>query len=89
MDRRLEAALRWGFLRQPENDMGTNTKAVLNYGDGKSVEIGVAGGTYASGEPTITLELGEPLTLRNTADGSRFELELLAVAGFPLPKPSR
>ncbi len=54
--------------------------------DGKSVEIGVAGGSYANGEQTITLELGKPLTLQNTADGSRYELELLAVAGFAPPK---
>ena len=54
--------------------------------DGKSVEIGIAGGTYADGGQTIELELGRPLTLQNTADGTRYELELLAVAGFPVPK---
>ena len=53
--------------------------------DGKSVEIGIAGGAYADGDKTITLKLGVPLTLQNTADGSRFELELLTVAGFPPP----
>lgn len=47
--------------------------------DGKSVEIGIAGGSYADGEETITLELGKPLTLQNTADGARYELKLLAV----------
>jgi hypothetical protein len=57
--------------------------------DGKSVEIGVAGGSYANGEQTIKLTLGKPVTLQNTADGSRYELELRAVAGFPLPKPKR
>ena len=54
--------------------------------DGKSVEIGIAGGTYADGGATIELKLGKPLTLQNTADGTRYELELLAVAGFPVPK---
>jgi hypothetical protein len=54
--------------------------------NGTSVEIGVAGGSYANGEQTIKLERGKPLTLQNTADGTRYELELLAVAGFPTPK---
>jgi hypothetical protein len=54
--------------------------------DGKSVEIGIAGGEYAGGGETMTLELGKKLTLQNTADGSRYELELRSIAGFPLPK---
>lgn len=54
--------------------------------DGKSVEIGIAGGAYADGDPTLKLAFGKKITLQNTADGSRYELELLAVEGFPLPK---
>jgi len=54
--------------------------------DGKSVEIGIAGGAYADGDPTLKLALGKKITLQNTADGSRYELELLAVEGFPVPK---
>jgi hypothetical protein len=54
--------------------------------DGKSVQIGIAGGTYANGKDTITLALGKPLTLQNTADGTRFELVLESVAGFVTPK---
>lgn len=54
--------------------------------NGKSVEIGIAGGTYADGGQTIELKLGRSLTLQNTADGTRYELELLAVAGFAIPK---
>jgi hypothetical protein len=54
--------------------------------DGKSVQIGIAGGEYAGGGETMTLGLGKKLTLQNTADGSRYELELRSVAGFPLPK---
>jgi hypothetical protein len=50
--------------------------------DGKSVQIGIAGGTYADGAPTIKLTLGKPLTLRNTADGTRYVLLLKTVAGF-------
>ena len=57
--------------------------------DGKSVEIGIAGGTYANGGETIELKLGKPLMLQNTADGTRYELELLAVAGFPVSKRKR
>ena len=54
--------------------------------NGKSVEIGIAGGEYASGGETITLGLGKKLTLQNTADGSRYELQLLTVQGRPVPK---
>lgn len=50
--------------------------------DGKSAEIGIAGGTYANGQNTIKLMLGKALTLQNTADGSRYELVLETVAGF-------
>lgn len=53
--------------------------------DGKSVEIGIAGGSYADGDPTLKLAFGKKITLQNTADGSRYELELLAVEGFPVP----
>ena len=54
--------------------------------NGKSVEIGIAGGEYATGGETITLGLGKKLTLQNTADGSRYELQLLTVQGKPVPK---
>jgi hypothetical protein len=53
--------------------------------NGKSVEIGIAGGEYANGGKTITLALGKKLTLQNTADGSRYELELLTIQGRPAP----
>ena len=54
--------------------------------DGKSVEIGIAGGEYANGGETLKLPLGKKITLQNTADGSRYELELRSILGFPLPK---
>lgn len=57
--------------------------------NGKSVEIGIAGGEYASGGETITLGLGKKLTLQNTADGSRYELELLTIQGQPVPKTTK
>ena len=53
---------------------------------GKAVEIGIAGGEYANGGETITLALGKKITLQNTADGSRWELELLAIQGQPVPQ---
>jgi hypothetical protein len=54
--------------------------------DGKSAQISVAGGSYSDGKQTITLQIGKKLTLQNTSDGSRYELELLTVAGFVPPK---
>jgi hypothetical protein len=54
--------------------------------DGKSAQISVAGGSYSDGKQTIKLQIGKKLTLQNTSDGSRYELELLTVAGFVPPK---
>jgi hypothetical protein len=54
--------------------------------DGKSAQIGIAGGAYAAGGETMKLSLGKKLTLQNTADGSRYELELLTIQGYPIPK---
>jgi hypothetical protein len=42
-----------------------------------SARIGIAGGALASGQPTVTLRKGKPLTLVNTADGVRYELKLV------------
>jgi hypothetical protein len=50
--------------------------------DGKSVQIGVAGGTLAGGGATIKLTAGKPLTLQNKASGTRYRLQLLTVEGF-------
>jgi hypothetical protein len=44
--------------------------------DGKSVQVGIVGGSFDSGEPTATLKLGDKLTLVNTADGTRYVIEL-------------
>jgi hypothetical protein len=54
--------------------------------DGKSAQISVAGGSYADGKQTIKLQVGKKLTLQNTSDGSRYDIELLTVAGFVPPK---
>jgi hypothetical protein len=57
--------------------------------DGKSVEIGIAGGEYATGGETMKLTFGKKITLQNTADGSRYEIELISIAGFVVPKPKK
>jgi hypothetical protein len=43
---------------------------------GKTAKIAIDGGSYASGDPTITLKKGQPVTLVNTADGTRYRLVL-------------
>jgi hypothetical protein len=45
-----------------------------------SAKIGIAGGSLESGSPTITLTLNKPLTLMNTADGTRYVLRLISVS---------
>jgi hypothetical protein len=42
-----------------------------------TAKIAIAGGSYADGSPTLTLRVKKPVTLQNTADGSRFTIELL------------
>ena len=51
--------------------------------DGLSVQIGIAGGSLESGQATVTLTNGKPLTLVNTADGIRYTLELLGSCPAP------
>jgi hypothetical protein len=46
-----------------------------------TARIGIAGGALASGEATVTLRKGKPMTLVNTADGVRYELKLVGVGG--------
>ena len=41
--------------------------------------IGIAGGSFASGNGTVTLRAGRTLTLMNTSDGQRYELRLLSI----------
>jgi hypothetical protein len=43
----------------------------------KNIRIGVLGGSFTSGAPTIKLVKGKRLTLANQADGSRYVLQLL------------
>ena len=53
----------------------------------KSVKIAIAGGSYADGSPSLTLHVGEPVTLQNTADGSRYTL-VLEPQGTQVPLPT-
>jgi hypothetical protein len=41
-----------------------------------SAKVSIAGGSYASGAPALTLVVGKPVTLQNTADGTRYTLVL-------------
>jgi hypothetical protein len=42
-----------------------------------SAEIGIVGGSYASGGQTVTLKRGVPLTLVNTTDDTRYRIVLV------------
>jgi hypothetical protein len=44
-----------------------------------SAKIGIAGGSFESGGGTITLQKNKPLTLMNTADGTRYILRLISI----------
>jgi hypothetical protein len=41
-------------------------------------QIAIVGGSYASGTGTLTLHVGEAVTLENQTDGKRYTLELLS-----------
>ena len=45
-----------------------------------SAKVGIAGGSLESGHQTVTLQKNKPLTLMNTADGTRYVLRLLSVS---------
>jgi hypothetical protein len=44
-----------------------------------SAKISIVGGSYASGDATVTLHENKPVTLMNTADGTRYKLILKPV----------
>ena len=46
--------------------------------DGKTAKIAVVGGAYDSGDASVTITLGERVTLVNTADGTRYVILLRA-----------
>ena len=45
-----------------------------------SARVAIAGGSYADGRNAVTLKVGKPVTLENTADGTRYTLVLQAPA---------
>lgn len=45
----------------------------------KSVQIGIAGGAYSSGNKATTLKVGKALTLVNTATGAKYRIALVSV----------
>ena len=50
----------------------------------KGAKIAIAGGSYASGAKTVLVTKTKPLTLVNTADGTRYEIKILWVgSGAP------
>jgi hypothetical protein len=44
-----------------------------------SAKIGIAGGSLEGSKQTVTLKKSVPLTLMNTADGTRYVLRLVSV----------
>jgi len=48
-----------------------------------TAQVGIAGGSYDTGQATITLTVNKPLTLVNTADGTRYTLLLLPQGTVP------
>ena len=51
---------------------------------GKSAKVSIVGGSYANGAGELTLTVGQPVTLQNTADGTRYTL-ILEPAGTVVP----
>jgi hypothetical protein len=45
-----------------------------------TAKIGIVGGSYTGGAPTLTIQLGHPVTLENTTDGKQYRLELVATS---------
>ncbi len=49
-----------------------------------TAQVSIVGGSYASGAATVTLHENKPVTLMNTADGTRYKL-VLKPQGTPVP----
>jgi hypothetical protein len=52
-----------------------------------SAKVSIVGGSYASGAATVTLRENKPVTLMNTADGTRYKL-ILKPVGTPVAAPA-
>jgi hypothetical protein len=53
--------------------------------NGKSVEVGIVGGSFDNGHSTATLKVGDKITLVNTADGTRYEIVLKTSCNLATP----
>jgi hypothetical protein len=54
-----------------------------------TAKISIVGGSYANGAPSVTLQENKPVTLMNTADGTRYKLTLKPVGtAVPTSAPS-
>ena len=53
-----------------------------------SARVSIAGGSLASGAPTVTLHLGKAVTLMNTADGTRYKLLLVSTSAGAAAAPA-
>jgi hypothetical protein len=54
----------------------------------KTAKISIAGGSLATGAPAITLTRGKTVTLMNTADGTRYQITLVATSTVPAVAPA-
>jgi hypothetical protein len=55
----------------------------------KAVRVGVLGGSFTDGGPTIKLVRGKPVTLANEADGSHYVIKLVRLTtAEPKPEPT-
>jgi hypothetical protein len=54
--------------------------------NGKSVEVGIVGGSFDNGHPTAMLKVGDKITLVNTADGTRYEIVLKTSCNLAAPE---
>ena len=43
-----------------------------------SAQVGIVGGSYATGDATLTLRVGKEVTLQNTTNGKTYRLELIS-----------
>jgi hypothetical protein len=55
----------------------------------RTVKISVAGGSLADGKNTLTLRRGKPLTLVNTADGTRYRIVLVSTSTAAAVTPTQ
>jgi hypothetical protein len=56
---------------------GTPVFRLVSWTRGKA-RIGIVGGSYSTGDPTLELTLEQPVTLQNTSTGQRYKLILLS-----------